>query len=148
MTINYQQKIINLWTVFLLGTLFHTDLGLMPLFHGIGVAHTHETGDVAWIFWLMLAFFVLPMAAIIATMFANSKSYRTTHFYLTVVYSVLNLSHLIVDLFVTPIAWYQIALMFVLFAIGLILNVVAYQWMKSHPKKDSLSELMLTNRGN
>ena len=36
--INYREKIIALWTVFLLGTLFHTQLALIPLFHGIDVA--------------------------------------------------------------------------------------------------------------
>ena len=30
-------KIITLWGVFLLGLLFHTQLALMPLFHGLPV---------------------------------------------------------------------------------------------------------------
>jgi hypothetical protein len=30
---NYPSKIITLWAVFLLGMLFHSQLGLMPLFH-------------------------------------------------------------------------------------------------------------------
>jgi len=34
---NYQEKIVSLWSVFLLGLLFHTQLGLMPLFHGLNV---------------------------------------------------------------------------------------------------------------
>jgi hypothetical protein len=38
-------KIIALWTVFLLGTLFHTQLALMPLFHGLSVLAPH--GHVA-----------------------------------------------------------------------------------------------------
>jgi hypothetical protein len=29
---NYPSKIITLWAIFLLGMLFHTQLGLMPLF--------------------------------------------------------------------------------------------------------------------
>jgi hypothetical protein len=32
-TAKYPEKIAALWTTFLLGTLFHTQLGLMPLFH-------------------------------------------------------------------------------------------------------------------
>jgi hypothetical protein len=51
------------------------------------------------------------------------------HFKLTVIYSLLNLTHLIADLSVTPIAWYQIALMTILVTIGMLLNLVAYRWM-------------------
>jgi hypothetical protein len=132
-----QEKIIVLWTVFLLGTLFHTQLGLMPLFHGINIAKASEQGttniaEIANILWLMLAFFTIPMAAMTATAFSNTKRYRTFHFGLTAIYSVLNLLHLILDLMVKPIVWSQITLMFILLIIGLLLNVVAWQWMKGH----------------
>ncbi len=135
--INYREKIIALWTVFLLGILFHTQLALMPLFHGIDVAimgHHHQEsatiGEIEPILWGMLAFFMLPMLAIVATAFYEFKRYRVFHFGLTLVYTVLNLIHAIADLFVTPIAWYQIALMVLLFLIGILLNIVAYQWMR------------------
>ena len=62
------------------------------------------------------------------------KSYRIGHFWLTVIYSLLNIAHLIADLSVTPIAWYQIVLMMVLVAIGILLNLVAYRWMKHYPR--------------
>ena len=130
----YATKIITLWSTFLLGTLFHTQLGLMPLFHGISVARSdvHDTdANVAIVLWLMLAFFTLPMVAMIATTFTHSKRYRLIHFGMTVVYSVMNLFHLIADLVVTPIVWSQIALMTILFVIGLLLNLVAFQWMQS-----------------
>jgi hypothetical protein len=109
--------------------LFHTDLGLMPLFHGQSVAHSHDTRDISWVLWLMLAFFVPPLMAIILPTFTNSKRYRTGHFWLTVIYSFLNLSHLIADLLVTPIEWYQIVLMTILVLIGIVLNLVSYRWM-------------------
>jgi hypothetical protein len=62
---------------------------------------------------------------------------RKAHFWLTILYSVLNLAHLIADLLVRPIAWYQIALMAILLIIGLILNLVSYQWLRlaiAHPR--------------
>ncbi|MBD2214218.1 hypothetical protein H6G27_30790 [Nostoc linckia FACHB-104] len=138
MAINYREKIIALWTVFLLGTVFHTQLGLMPLFHGLSVAESQKAttmNEISVIMWLMLGFFVIPMLAIIATAFADSKRYRVIHFGLTIFYSVMNLLHLILDLFVTPIFWYQIALMAILFGVGLLLNVVAYQWLRSPHEK-------------
>lgn len=136
MSVNYQGKIITLWTTFLLGTIFHTDLGLMPAFHGQSIAHSHdEAANIAWIFWLMLAFFVVPMFAVIATAFTDSKGFRIAHFWLTIFYSVMNLLHVVFDLLVTPIVWYQIALMVILFAIGLLLNVVSFQWMQHYRKE-------------
>ena len=137
--INYREKIITLWTVFLLGTLFHTQLALMPLFHGIDVAmmrHIHQEtatmAEIQPILWGMLLFFVLPMLAIVATAFYKSRSFRAFHFRLTLFYSVLNLIHLIADLVVEPIFWYQIVLMLLIFSIGILLNIVSYQWVRSN----------------
>ncbi|QIR37744.1 hypothetical protein HCG51_14150 [Tolypothrix sp. PCC 7910] len=138
MAINYREKIIALWTVFLLGTLFHTQLGLMPLFHGLSVAESQKAttmSEISEIMWLMWGFFVIPMLAIIATAFTDVKRYKAIHFGLTIFYSVMNLLHLILDLMVTPIFWYQIALMALLLGVGLLLNFVAYQWLRSPDEK-------------
>jgi hypothetical protein len=126
---NYPNQIIALWVAFLLALLFHTDLGLMPLFHGQSVAHSQDTKDISWVLWLMLLFFLPPLWGIILPTFTHGRKYRIGHFWLTVLYSVLNLSHLIADLLVTPIAWYQIALMTNLCLIGFLLNIISYRWM-------------------
>jgi hypothetical protein len=126
---NYPNQISSLWTAFLLGLLFHTDLGLMPLFHGQNIAHSHDSSDISWLLWLMLAFFVPPLSAIVLSAFTATKSYRIGHFWLTVIYSFLNFAHLIADLWVSPIAWHQIALMMILVLIGILLNLVSYRWM-------------------
>lgn len=136
---NYPNQILALWTTFLLGTLFHTQLALMPLFHGQDVAHQHNNGEISWILWLMLVFFLLPMLAIIATTFTQTRRYRVIHFGLTIIYSFLNLLHVVMDLFVTPIAWYQITLMIVLFFMGLLLNITAYQWMQQYRHEKPIS---------
>jgi hypothetical protein len=132
----YPEKIIALWTAFLLGTLFHTQLGLMPLFHGQSVAHAHDSPEATVaIFWLMLIFFLFPLLGIVLPLFWENQSYRRVHFAFTILYSVLNLLHLIADLCLTSIVWYQIFLMAVLLAIGLLLNFVAYQWLKARKKE-------------
>jgi hypothetical protein len=79
---------------------------------------------------MMLAFFTIPMLAIAATTFNASLPYRIFHFGLTVAYSILNFMHAAMDLRVKPIEWYQIALMVVVFINGILLNVVAYQWIQ------------------
>lgn len=126
-----QMAIINLWIVFLLGLLFHTQLGLMPLFHGVSVAESQANtlAELAPIFWLMLAFFVLPMAAIVLTCCIDTRAYRRWHFRFSLLYSVLNIAHLVADLMLETIIWYQIALMVVLCVIGLLINWVSFQWM-------------------
>ncbi len=58
--VNYQTKIITLWTTFLLGLLFHTQLGLMPLFHGQEIAHSHDNSDISWIFMANVTLFCYP----------------------------------------------------------------------------------------
>ncbi|MBD2410204.1 hypothetical protein FACHB389_19740 [Nostoc calcicola FACHB-389] len=136
MTVNYRERIIALWTVFLLGTLFHTQLGLMPLFHSLPVVESQKAAninDIFGIMWLMLGFFVLPMLAIIGTAFTDSKRYRMIHFGLTIFYSIMNLLHVILDLFVQPVLWYQIALMVFLVIVGLLLNITAFKWMRLQP---------------
>lgn len=136
--VSYREKIIALWITFLLGLLFHTQLALMPLFHGLSVVESQQATtikDISVIMWLMLGFFVLPMLAIVATIFFDSKRYRVIHFILTLFYSVMNLIHLVSDLLVQPILWYQITLMVLLLLLGLLLNLVAYQWMQVPEKK-------------
>ena len=132
--IDRRQQIAALWTVFLLGLLFHTQLGLMPLFHGIDVAHAHlhdtSSASMSLILWLMLGFFLLPALAIVGVVLLNSLQFRRAHFTVTVVYSVMNLLHVIADLQVRPIEWHQILLMIFLLGIGLLLNVVGFEWMR------------------
>lgn len=129
--INSQEKIIALWTVFLLGTIFHTQLALMPLLYGedVAIPSYQGTTPVSHL-WLMLGFFVLPMIAITATLFYSSRRYRIIHFGLTIFYTVMNLLHVVLDLMVSPIEWFQIALMVVVFIIGILLNIVAFQWLR------------------
>jgi hypothetical protein len=129
---NYPEKICALWSVFLLGTLFHTQLGLMPLFHGLSVeqSHANSVESINWILWLMLAFFAIPMMVIVLTLFTYSRRYRKIHLGITIFYSALNILHLAADLMVHPIFWYQIALMAILVGVGLLLNWVSYQWVQ------------------
>lgn len=149
MPVNYRERIIALWTVFLLGTLFHTQLNLIPLFHGLPVVESQPAttiNDISGIMWLMLGFFVLPMIAIIATAFTDSKRYRIIHFGLTIFYSIMNLLHVVLDLFVQPLLWYQIALMVFLFFVGLLLNITAFKWMRLHNRANKSQHNLESSR--
>jgi archaellum biogenesis protein FlaJ (TadC family) len=129
-TLSLQAQIIALWTVFLFGTVFHTQLALMPLLYGSDVAipRYHGKTPVSHL-WGMLGFFILPMVMILLTALNASPLYRTIHLGITGFYTVMNFLHVTLDLRVKPIEWYQIALVSVLFGVGLVLNLLAYQWM-------------------
>lgn len=129
MSHNYPAKINALWTSFLLGTLFHTDLALMPLFHDMEVEHSHTGENLDAVFGFMLIFFIIPMLVTIISTFTEAKSYRYFHFWLTSVYSILNLGHLIADI-VVGAPWYQLVLMTLLLFIGLVLNLISFQWLR------------------
>ena len=125
-----QEQIIALWTVFLFGTVFHTQLALMPTLYGENVAMARYEGKTPIShLWAMLGFFIIPMVMIVATALNASPLYRLIHFGVTVFYTVMNFLHVALDLRVEPIEWYQITLVSILFVVGVILNVVASQWM-------------------
>ncbi|NJK40516.1 MAG: hypothetical protein HC934_02580 [Acaryochloridaceae cyanobacterium SU_2_1] len=129
--LSLQIKLIVLWACFLLGMLFHTQLALMPLFHGLTVAesHTHEYLSLNAIFWLMLMVFTLPLLMMISLLFTEARPYRRFHFGLTLMYSLINFLHLTLDVWVKA-PHYQLCLMALLFALGLLLNRVSYLWMR------------------
>ncbi|MGF1522092.1 MAG: hypothetical protein ACFBSF_07210 [Leptolyngbyaceae cyanobacterium] len=127
---NFAAKITTLWTVFLIGTLFHTQLALMPLFHGLSVAesHAHAYISVNAVMWFMLIFFSLPLLAIVGCVFYPSLLFHKLHFGMTLVYTVLNLLHFVLDSIIA-VPSYQLILMAFLFCVGLLLNLIAYQWL-------------------
>jgi hypothetical protein len=110
---------------------FHSQLAMMPLLYGENIAMPDTKGKMPVShLWLMLGFFAIPMVAIALTVMNASPTYRMLHFGLTLFYTVMNFLHAAMDLQVRPIEWYQIALMLLVFANGLILNLVAFQWMQ------------------
>lgn len=132
MGLTLQTQIIALWSVFLFGMVFHSQLAFMPSLYGENVAMPTSTGKMPLShIWGMLGFYAIPMMAIMATVLYTSPTYRMMHFGLTVFYTVMNLAHGIADLMVRPIEWYQITLMALVFLNGIALNVVAFEWMQA-----------------
>jgi hypothetical protein len=126
-----QAKIIALWAVFLFGTIFHSQLAFMPVLYGENVAMPSYKGKMPISHpWLMLGFYVIPMMAIVATVLTASQPYRLIHFGVTAFYTLMNFLHAAMDLTVRPIEWYQIALMVIVFINGVLLNILAFQWMQ------------------
>lgn len=129
-TLSLQVQIIALWIVFLFGTVFHTQLALMPVLYGadVTIERYHGKTPVSHL-WGMLAFFLVPMIMITLTAMSASPLYRMIHFGVSIFYTIMNFLHVTLDLRVKPIEWYQIALVSVLFGVGIVLNWLAFEWM-------------------
>jgi len=127
----YRLKVIAVWIALLLGMLFHIQLALMPQFQGLSVVHSpaHPEGQLNHILGLGVV-----MATILAEGVIHGQRYKTLHFSLTFLYTVMNGCHLICDARVGE-ASYRLCLMGYLLLIGLLLNIMANQWSHSEANK-------------
>jgi hypothetical protein len=138
--IDHGLRLRSLWLSWLLAMLFHVDLGLMPLFHGISPQIKSQVADsqLPGLFATMLGYFLVPLAAVVGIAYACSKPtkqrrsgpWRRIHFGLSVIYSLSNMAHLVADILVPDSRGDQVALMGVMVAIGLLINREAWLWWR------------------
>jgi len=138
--IDHALRLRQLWLTYLLAMLFHVDLGLMPLFHGLSPEiESHVKPErLSLVFWGMLIYFLIPLLAILLITWTASNPatagrwrwWRRWHFWLSVVYTITNVPHLIADILVPDSRGDQVALMVVLLAIGLLINVEGWRWWR------------------
>jgi hypothetical protein len=141
--IDHALRLRSLWLCWLLAMLFHVDLGLMPLFHGISpeIESHVARAQLPLLFGGMLVYFLIPLGAILLIAYAASdpahparwRSWRRIHFWISLVYTVTNLPHLIADILVPDSRADQVALMVVLVMvlIGLMINLEGWRWWRS-----------------
>jgi hypothetical protein len=138
--IDHAQRLRSLWFAYLLAMLFHVDLGLMPLFHGLSpeIESQLPAAQLPLVFWGMLIYFLIPLVSILLIAWAASdpdgearwRPWRRLHFWISVVYSVTNLPHLLADILVPDSRSDQVFLMGVLLAIGLLINLESWRWWR------------------
>jgi hypothetical protein len=143
--IDHALRLRSLWIAWLLAMLFHVDLGLMPLFHGISPEiHSHvDVARLPLVFGAMLVYFLLPLAAIVLIAYAASdpghprrwRRWRAGHFWISIVYTLTNIPHLLADILVPDARADQIALMVALVLIGLLINREAWLWWRCAPQQ-------------
>ena len=147
--IDHGLRLRSLWLSWLLAMLFHVDLGLMPLFHGISPQIKGQVADsqLPGLFATMLGYFLVPLAAVVGIAYASSNptsrrhTWRLAHWGLSVVYSLSNMVHLVADILVPDSRPDQVVLMGVMVAIGLLINREAWLWWRQGiaPPKGKLS---------
>lgn len=138
--VDHALRLRSLWMAWLLAMLFHVELGLMPLFHGISPEiHGHvAAARLPLLFGAMLAYFLVPLAAVVLIAYAASdpgqprrwRHWRSAHFWLSVVYTLTNLPHLAADILVPDARADQIVLMLAMVLIGLLINREAWFWWR------------------
>ena len=138
--IDHALRLRQLWLAYQLAMLFHVELGLMPIFHGLSpeIESQVNPARLPLVYWGMLLYFLIPMLAILLITWTASdpatasrwRWWRRAHFWLSVVYSVTNIPHLIADIVVPDSRGDQVALMAVLLALGLLINVEGWRWWR------------------
>jgi hypothetical protein len=134
-------RLQSLWIAYLLAMLFHVELGLMPLFHGISpeIASQVPAQRLGWVYWGMLLYFLVPLACLLRIGWASSQplrrghwqAWRRQHFWISVIYTLTNVPHLIADIVIPDSRDDQVALMAVLLVLGLLLNREAWAWWRN-----------------
>lgn len=138
----YALRLRQLWTAYLLAMLFHVDLGLMPLFHGLSPAIESQVPkeNLAGLFWAMLLYFLVPLVCLVLIAYADGtdrgvhrrfwQRWRALHFGISVFYTITNIPHLIADILVPDSRGDQVFLMAVLLGLGLLINREAWLWWR------------------
>ena len=139
--IDHALRLRSLWFCWLLCMLFHVDLGLMPLFHGLSpeIESQVAADRLPLLFWGMLIYFLIPILTILLIAYAASdpqqsrswRSWRRWHFWLSLIYTITNIPHLIADILVPDSRGDQVALMLVLVIIGVIINLEGWRWWQA-----------------
>ncbi|MCP9934586.1 hypothetical protein KBZ08_11755 [Cyanobium sp. Candia 9D4] len=139
--VDHALRLRSLWTAWLLAMLFHVELGLMPLFHGISPEiHGHvAAAQLPLLFGAMLAYVLVPLAAVVLIAYAASdpgqprrwRHWRCAHFWMSVAYTLTNLPHLAADILVPDARADQIVLMLAMVLIGLLINREAWFWWRT-----------------
>lgn len=138
----YALRLRHLWTAYLLAMLFHVELGLMPLFHGLSPAIESQVPkqNLPGLFWAMLVYFLVPLVCLVLIAYADGagrggphrvwQPWRGIHFGLSVIYSITNITHLIADIVVPDSRGDQVFLMVVLLGLGLLINWEGWLWWR------------------
>ena len=135
--IDHSQRLRSLWTAWFLCLLFHTDLGLMPLFHGLSPEiESHVAPErLPLVFWAMLVYFLVPLGAYVLTSYASSapgwRRWRWFQFGLSVVYTLTNVAHFLIDILIPDSRSDQVLLMAVMLLLGLLINAESWRWCRS-----------------
>jgi hypothetical protein len=131
----------SLWLAWFLCLLFHTDLGLMPLFHGQSpaIASQVPAERLPQVFGAMALYFLFPLLAWLLNSYAAAaeaparglwRRWRWWQLGFSLLYSLTNIAHLLADLLIPDSRPDQVLLMAVMVVIGLLINRESWRWCR------------------
>ncbi len=123
-----QSKIIVLWGLFLLGMVFHSLIGLMPLFFGESVAIAESTGKMPdSMAYMSLTFYLLPMVCIIVSLYTASQWHRVMNLIVATGFASASIFHLVAEVSSGVV---QVILLTFVFIVTAILAWTSYNWVR------------------
>ena len=134
---NNRVKVAILWGVFLFGMIFHTLLAIMPVFWGQSVAMTQEqivANPMVLMMWMVLFFYMLPMIAIVLSLLIEAKWYRTINFVLSLLFTFMNVFHIVEHASEAAVDMRQVVLLIVVLISGVFLNIASFKWTREQKK--------------
>lgn len=121
-------KIIILWSLILLGFIFHSLLATMPLFFGESITTPDATGTMPeWMNWMALAIYMIPMLMITVTLYTAAKWHTVTNLILAVLFVGINAMHLFEEFGNSGI---QTVLLSFILILSLLLILSSYRWFR------------------
>lgn len=121
-------KIITLWAMFLFGLVFHSLLSSLPQFYGVNITLPDANGSVpAFINWVSLAFYLIPMLCITLTLFLASKITRIFNLIAALLLTVASFMHVLEEVGVNNV---QVVLLGFIFVLTVLLSLTSWRWVK------------------
>lgn len=134
-------RVAALWGAWLLVMVFHVQLGLMPLFHGCSVEIKTRVPleRLPRLFMAMAVYFIVPVIAMLLAVHAVTEPsgwsasvvWRAGQFWLSALYTITNIVHLVADIRIPDSRGDQVVLMLIMALVGVLLSWETWQWWQA-----------------
>ncbi|MBB6003785.1 hypothetical protein [Arcicella rosea] len=128
---NNSQKIVTLWILFVVCMILHFNYHVGELFYGVDIKRPNANGVVPTSAAIIrFVFEILPMMLVIFILFIEKPIIRQINFYLSILFSLANLAHLVEEFMSPKLDLSQLNLLSFVFISSLLLNLASWRWIK------------------
>ncbi|MEA5404871.1 hypothetical protein VB776_18190 [Arcicella sp. DC2W] len=128
---NNSQKIVTLWILFVVCMILHFNYHVGELFYGVDIKRPNANGVVPTSAAIIrFVFEILPMMLVTFILFIEKPIIRQINFYLSILFSLANLAHLVEEFMSPKLDLSQLNLLSFVFVSSLLLNLASWRWIK------------------
>ncbi len=128
---NNSQKIVTLWILFVVCMILHFNYHVGELFYGVDIKRPNANGNVPTSAAIIrFVFEILPMMLVTFILFIEKPIIRQINFYLSILFSLANLAHLVEEFMSPKLDLSQLNLLSFVFISSLLLNLASWKWIK------------------